>query len=1830
MTSRPVQRIAIINRGEPAVRFLRALREYNLEHDTNLTAVAFYTDPDASAPFVRLADETVRLGAAMRSDGNGGMVSAYVHIDSLIEHLHASQCDAVWPGWGFVSEDARFVERLEAEGITFIGPSSAAIDALGDKIASKQLARDAGVPMAPWAELDADADEATIRAAGDRVGYPLMVKASAGGGGRGIRRVDDASGLVAAVHGVADEVRRVFGQGGLFVEQCVVNARHIEVQFVVGVDGRGRALGVRDCSLQRRNQKVIEEAPSPVLPPLTERELCAAAVRLAETARYRGVGTAEFLFVPETRQASFLEVNSRLQVEHTVTELLTGCDLVKTQLDIARGVAWDPGFGEPRGWAIEARLNAEDPEAGFRPAPGHVRVFRPPSGPGIRVDSGVIEGSTIAPEFDSMIAKVIAWGPTRDEAIARLERALIEFDIVVEDGATNRAFLLDLLRRPEFRDATAHTRWLDEASAAGAFDGAAGAFEALLVAGVVASRTEEHAERQRFQGEVHSGIPQRLPAPEGQTLQLKLRGTRASIVVHDIGRDRYLAGTPGRLHRIRLEPLGANAALLHIGDQRHRVLYARGRSGVHVDIDGALHHVERATGGLVRAPAPALVSHIELEEGQHVRPGDLLCMLEAMKMETPLFAEEEGVVQSVLARANMQVAAGQPIVVLRPVGDGNDTSEGFVAPAPPRSPAAALRIDGRFDATAIDRLDDEAAAAAVAELAARVRTVLMGYDAPTESAEALADLLDDEHAFASIERPERWAPLLAELEVFADVESLFDRNLLPLPDEAAAVSAEVAFYDFCRRHHLGADGTGPTFRPLLERALRWYGVHTLAPSDSMRRVLWRLAVAHRHATMRHRLCSGLLRVAIALGEAGLATDRMPTSRDVIDRVSLVANAKYVFVADNARQAAYTLFDRQRFHQGQRELHASIAEIAGGAPVPMAVAEAAHDVLPEALRRLNDPATTASGQASLVELIVRRVYDGRIDDASMAIESSRSHGRFTLVDGERVAVVWGDAHAADVPASEADRVERILPDGWLAADVDAAASAPGVPGDRVETWTWRDGDGAVHHRTRGGYDDAVLAHLHPEIARRVEAWRLDAFAVTGVSGSERVCALALRAHDNDRDERVHVVAEVFDVPATLAPGGDRDLWEFERAFFEGLRLLRESQAPRNQRRRLHQNRLTLVIRRPIHASARDIARLAWAFAAPTRGLGLERVVIRVPVLDEDGAVTPTDFRIHRPGRHRLEVHPEPIDRDDVRSMTRYDQRVVRARQLGTVYPYEIVRMLEGRAADSVPPHPDMGDGTFVEYDLVDGAFVAVDRPRGQNTCGVVAGLVRNATRKHPEGIERVFLASDATMAMGALAEPECRRVIAALELAESRGIPVEWIPVSAGARIAMDSGTENLDWTAAVLRRIIEFTQQGGIIHVIVDGVNVGAQSYWNAEATMLMHTRGALIMTPAGSMVLTGRKALEYSGGVAAEDEKGIGGFERIMGPNGQAQYFANDLGEAYAILFEHYRFTWSGTGSPARLHSADPRDRSILDSPYTSTTDDGFATVGEIFDDATNPGRRRPFAIRAVMKAVADTDGGVLERYRTSRDAETAVVQDAHIGGHPVCLLGIESRPLPRRGRVPLDGPDTWTGGTLFPRSSRKIARAINAASGNRPVVVLANLSGFDGSPESLRKWQLEFGAEIGRAVVNFDGPIVFVVIGRYHGGAYVVFSKALNPQLTALALEGAYASVIGGAPAAAVVFPRLVRKRVAVDPRVVESAAALAAATDAERPRRRERHESLVADVTLEVQGEVAAEFDAIHTVQRAVEVGSLDAVIAPRDLRPAIIDRLDAALARGAAAE
>ena len=760
---------------------------------------------------------------------------------------------------------------------------------------------------------------------------------------------------------------------------------------------------------------------------------------------------------------------------------------------------------------------------------------------------------------------------------------------------------------------------------------------------------------------------------------------------------------------------------------------------------------------------------------------------------------------------------------------------------------------------------------------------------------------------------------------------------------------------------------------------------------------------------------------------------------------------------------------------------------------------------------------------------------------------------------------------------------------------------------------------------GLVEDESAYGLHPQMVERLRLGRLANFDVERLPAPEDVYLARAVAHANPKDQRLLALGEVRDLtPVRDVEGRIVALPQLERVLLDALEGVRRVQAPLPPERRYQWNRVLLYVWPTLDLTIDEIERVASALAPATEGLGIEEVGVQCVRRDPlTGELRERLIRLDNPTGTGFVVVDDDVPTEPLVPLDEYTRKVVQSRRRGAPYPFELAKQL-------VAPHAggraDVSGGSFEEYDLdPDGRLTAVHRPPGRNAAGIVVGVVSNTTDRYPEGLVRVALFGDPTKALGSLAEPECRRIIAALDLAESLGVPLEWFALSAGARIAMDSGTENMDWIADVLRRLIEFTQAGHEVNVVVTGINVGAQPYWNAEATMLMHTKGILVMTPDSAMVLTGKQAIDYSGGVSAEDNLGIGGYERVMGPNGQGQYWAADLPSAIGVLLAHYDHAYVAPGErfPRRAATADPVDRDVREFPHHL---DGspIATVGDIFSEDVNPDRKLPFDIRTVMRAVADQDHVPLERWPDLLGADTVVAWDAKVGGWPVAMLGIEGRALRRRGVLPADGPDQWTSGTLFPMSSKKVARVVNAASGNRPLVVLANLSGFDGSPESMRSLQLEFGAEIGRAVVNFRGPIVFVVVSRYHGGAFVVFSQKLNADLETIAVEGAHASVIGGAPAAAVVFAGEVAARTRADDRVVALEEKAAAAEGNERVRLRTEAAAQSAAVRAEKLGEVAAEFDLVHSVERAREMGSISAIVPAERLRRYVID----AVGRGVA--
>jgi acetyl-CoA carboxylase biotin carboxylase subunit len=428
------EKILIANRGEIAVRVMRACRELEI------APIAIYSEADAEALHVRLADSAHPCGAAPARD-------SYLVAERVVEIAQRAGADAIHPGYGFLSENGDFADRCEAAGIRFIGPTGDVIRAMGDKITARQKMASAGVAVVPGASEPLSDSEAAQCA--ERIGYPVLVKASAGGGGKGMRRVDAPAELPQALERVRGEAASAFGNATLYLEKFVENPRHIEIQFLADSHGGAVHLGERECSIQRRHQKLIEEAPANRFGPELRAELGRAALTAAKAVKYCGAGTCEFL-VDGAGNFYFLEMNTRIQVEHAITEAVTGVDIVVEMIRIAAGepLSFAQGDVEFRGHAIEARIYAENPDKGFIPSPGLISTYRPPAGPGLRIDGGVEEGTKVTIYYDPLIAKLIAWGIDREEAIARLERALAEFEI--QGIATSISFHRKALRHPEF------------------------------------------------------------------------------------------------------------------------------------------------------------------------------------------------------------------------------------------------------------------------------------------------------------------------------------------------------------------------------------------------------------------------------------------------------------------------------------------------------------------------------------------------------------------------------------------------------------------------------------------------------------------------------------------------------------------------------------------------------------------------------------------------------------------------------------------------------------------------------------------------------------------------------------------------------------------------------------------------------------------------------------------------------------------------------------------------------------------------------------------------------------------------------------------------------------------------------------------------------------------------------------------------------------------------------------------------------------------------------------------------------------------------------------
>lgn len=618
--------------------------------------IAVYSDADADAMHVRYADEAVRIGPAASSE-------SYLSIDAIIDACRLSGAEAVHPGYGFLSENAAFAETLAREGIVFVGPSAAAIAAMGDKAESKRRMIAAGVPTIPGYQ-DEDQSDATLAAAAREIGFPVMVKASAGGGGRGQRIVAQESDLCEAIASARREAASSFGDDRLIIEKAVVGARHVEVQVMGDAHGAVIHFGERDCSLQRRRQKVIEEAPSPVIAPATRERMGAAAVAAARAVNYANAGTVEFLYDPATDEFYFLEMNTRLQVEHPVTEAVAGVDLVDLQFDVAEGRRLPIAQEEIElvGWAIEARLYAEDPSNGFLPQTGGLVRLDYPLDPDVRVDAGVTAGDKVTAHYDPMIAKVIAEGADRDEARERLASFLDRMTIF--GVTTNARFLSTLLRDEAFAAGLADTTYIERNLERLAPPSAAVTATDVAIAAA--------ASLESAQGPLLIGWNSRAPAASPFILRNGEQRVKASVAIdgrkvrailgEDAAEIEIISFDRGRL-RFRVDGRAGSAEVHRDGD----MIYVAGPGGNLCLVDETFAPASAAGGGGddVRAPMAGVVVTVDAAPGDRVTKGQTLAVIEAMKMEHRMAAPRDGVVDDVRVAVGDQVAIRAPLITLK-------------------------------------------------------------------------------------------------------------------------------------------------------------------------------------------------------------------------------------------------------------------------------------------------------------------------------------------------------------------------------------------------------------------------------------------------------------------------------------------------------------------------------------------------------------------------------------------------------------------------------------------------------------------------------------------------------------------------------------------------------------------------------------------------------------------------------------------------------------------------------------------------------------------------------------------------------------------------------------------------------------------------------------------------------------------------------------------------------------------------------------------------------------------------------------------------------------
>ncbi|HYO35379.1 MAG TPA: biotin/lipoyl-containing protein, partial [Geodermatophilus sp.] len=1038
-----------------------------------------------------------------------------------------------------------------------------------------------------------------------------------------------------------------------------------------------------------------------------------SAIALVRAAGYVGAGTVEFLYQPQERLTTFLEVNTRLQVEHPVTEATTGLDLVKLQLHVAAGGRLEGDPPPTNGHAVEARLTAEDAESGFAPAPGRVELLRLPTGPGIRVDTGLGVGDAVPPQYDSMIAKVIAWGRDRPEALARLRCALRETTVVLRGGATTKSFLLDLLDRPEVVEGTADTGWLDRAGLAEMVvdrsrdDGTA--WVALVQVAVDIAAAEERRERQAFLASARGGRP-RAPHEVGRTVELGMRGQVHRLTVSTLDRDRHRVELDGRSVDVEVDRLGPLETRLTAAGQRWSVVAVEAPGSTLVEVDGATHRVGRDVGGVVRAPAPAVVVAVRAAPGDDVEAGQPVAVLESMKMETAVRAPFAGRVREVRAVVNSQVDAGAPLMLLDRTGGDAEEALGERVALPGGD----------------DKPDDDPRARATA-LLGQLRALVTGYDVGAGHARRLVT----EYAAARDELPSDDGPLLsAELDVlvtFAAIAEL-SRNRPASEEEEADVqvhSPREHFHTYLHSLDVEREGLPETFRARLQRALAHYGVSDLEPGPALEEAVHRVFLAQQRIAEQLPAVSALL-------DRWLTTDRLPEgpSRtevgEVLDRLVPATQLRHPALGDLVRAVRFRHFEEPVVRAARQEVLDRAERLLEQLDEAGARGDTAESIQrmealvasPEPLVRLlaSRLSRPTSVPDPVLEVLTRRYYRSRnlegvtstLLDGDTCVTADYTLGedrlhlvalmtRATRLEPALAAV----AGAVDGPADPAQTVVDLYVD-WPDRPADADALSDSLRGlvERVPvlrttrrvTVTACSPDGDVETLTfRPGEDgrpaeERLLRGLHPLTARRLDLWRLEAFDAERVPSPEDTHLLHVTAKDHPNDERFIALAEVRDLtPVRDERGEVVGFPTIERQLMSCLDGLRRAQSLRRSRRPLTHNRIHLYAWPSIEVPLAEVAEFARTAAPLTLGAGLDQIVL-LARLQEEGDGPPRDVALRFSNRpdtgERMTVTDRPTS--PRRPLDDYSEKVLSARARGAPYPYELSTLLAGP------------DGSFTEH------------------------------------------------------------------------------------------------------------------------------------------------------------------------------------------------------------------------------------------------------------------------------------------------------------------------------------------------------------------------------------------------------------------------------------------------------------------------------------------------------------------------------------------------------